>query len=177
MYFKQWWWIIMNFKGGDFNWSCCFRYSCIASVKNTSSSACIQLLNSTTPSSLYLGVNIIRNTLLSVGESSNIPSLLCLRLFQQTRPVAKSSHQIRSDQSLSRVRLCDPMNHSMPGLPVLLGASEALTSCRCRPPSSVPLLLPPIPPSIRVFSNESTLHMRWPKYWSFSFSIIPSKKS
>ena len=37
------------------------------------------------------------------------------------------------------------------------------------------LLLPPIPPSIRVFSNESTLHMRGPKYWSFSFSIIPSK--
>ena len=36
------------------------------------------------------------------------------------------------------------------------------------------LLLPPIPPSIRVFSNESTLHMRWPKYWSFSFSIRPS---
>ena len=39
------------------------------------------------------------------------------------------------------------------------------------------LLLPRIPPSIRVFSNESTLHMRWPKYWSFSFSIIPSKYS
>ena len=38
------------------------------------------------------------------------------------------------------------------------------------------LLLPPIPPIIRVFSNESTLHMRWPKYWSFSFSIIPSKE-
>ena len=38
------------------------------------------------------------------------------------------------------------------------------------------LLLPPIPPSIRVFSNESTLHMSWPKYWSFSFSIIPSKE-
>ena len=42
----------------------------------------------------------------------------------------------------------------------------------CRPL----LLLPPIPPSIRVFSNESTLHMRWPKYWSFSFSIILSKE-
>ena len=42
----------------------------------------------------------------------------------------------------------------------------------CRPL----LLLPPIHPSIRVFSNESTLHMRWPKYWSFSFSIIPSKE-
>ena len=42
----------------------------------------------------------------------------------------------------------------------------------CRPL----LFLPPIPPSIRVFSNESTLHMRWPKYWSFSFSIIPSRE-
>ena len=42
----------------------------------------------------------------------------------------------------------------------------------CRPL----LLLPPIPPSIRVFSSESTLRMRWPKYWSFSFSIIPSKE-
>ena len=42
----------------------------------------------------------------------------------------------------------------------------------CRPL----LLLPPIPPSTRVFSNESTLRMRWPKYWSFSFSIIPSKE-
>ena len=38
------------------------------------------------------------------------------------------------------------------------------------------LLLPPVPPSIRVFSNESTLHMRWPKYWSFSFSISPSNE-
>ena len=42
----------------------------------------------------------------------------------------------------------------------------------CRPL----LLLPPIPPSIRVFSNESMLHMRWPKYWSFSFSISPSNE-
>ena len=39
-----------------------------------------------------------------------------------------------------------------------------------------PLLLPPVPPSIRVFSNESSLCMRWPEYWSFSFSIIPSKE-
>ena len=42
-------------------------------------------------------------------------------------------------------------------------------------PLSSPFPLPPIPPSIRVFSSESTLRMRWPKYWSFSFSIIPSK--
>ena len=43
-------------------------------------------------------------------------------------------------------------------------------------PLSSPFPLPPIPPSIRVFSNESTLRMRWPKYWSFNFSIIPSKE-
>ena len=57
-----------------------------------------------------------------------------------------------------------------------------LTSIESVMPSSHPilchplLLLPPIPPSIRVFSNESPLCMRWPKYWSFSFSIIPSKE-
>ena len=52
----------------------------------------------------------------------------------------------------------------------LVMSSSHLILCR-------PLfLLPPIPPSIRVFSNESTLHMRWPKYWNFSFSIIPSKE-
>ena len=60
--------------------------------------------------------------------------------------------------------------------------SLKLTSIRSvMPPSHLilcrPLLpLPPIPPSIRVFSNESTLCMRWPKYWSFSFSIIPFKE-
>ena len=49
-------------------------------------------------------------------------------------------------------------------------ASSHLILCHRLP------LLPPIPPSIRVFANESTLRMRWPKYWSFSFSIIPSKE-
>ena len=48
-------------------------------------------------------------------------------------------------------------------------SSSHLILCR-------PLLLPPSSPSIRIFSHESTLHMRWPKYWSFSFSIIPSKE-
>ena len=61
-------------------------------------------------------------------------------------------------------------------------SSLKLTSIKWVMPSShlilcCPLLfLPPIPPSIRVFSNESALHMRWPKHWSFSFSIIPSKE-
>ena len=56
-----------------------------------------------------------------------------------------------------------------------MSIESVMPSCHlilCRPL----LLLPPIPPRIRVFSNESTLHMRWPKYWSFSFSIILSKK-
>ena len=79
---------------------------------------------------------------------------------------------------------CNPMNHSMPGLPVhhqlpeftqihIHQVSEAIQPSHHL--SSL-LLLPPIPPSIKVFSNESTLHMKWPKYWSFSFSIIPSKE-
>ena len=71
------------------------------------------------------------------------------------------------------------MNRSTPGLPVHHQLPESIESVM---PSSrlilcCPLLLLlPIPPSIRVFSNESTFCMRWPKYWSFSFSIIPSKK-
>ena len=76
------------------------------------------------------------------------------------------------------------MNRSTPGLPVHHQLPELLrlTSIESVMPSShlilcrPLLLLPPIPPSIRVFSNDSTLHMRWPKYWSFSFSIIPSKE-
>ena len=62
------------------------------------------------------------------------------------------------------------------------GSSLRLMSIESVMPSSHPilgrplLLLPPIPPSIRVFSNESTLHMRWTKYWSFSFSISSSKE-
>ena len=80
--------------------------------------------------------------------------------------------------------LCDPMNRSTPGLPVhhKSRSSHRLTSIESMMPSSHlilgrPLpLLPLIPPSIRVFSNEPTLCMRWPKYWGFSFNIIPSKE-
>ena len=71
---------------------------------------------------------------------------------------------------------------STPGLPVHHQLPEfTQTSIKSVMPSShlilcrPLLLLPPIPPSIRVLSNESALSMRWPKYWSFSFSIIPSK--
>ena len=72
----------------------------------------------------------------------------------------------------------------MPGTPSITNSRSSLklVSIKSVMPSShlilcLPLLLlPPIPPSIRVFSNESALRMRWPKYWSFSFSIIPSKE-
>ena len=96
--------------------------------------------------------------------------------------VAISSVQF-SSVAQSCPTLCNPMNRSMPGLLSITNSwsSLRLTSIESVMPSShlilcrSLLLLPPIPPSIRVLSNESTLCMRWPKYWSFSFSIISSK--
>ena len=94
----------------------------------------------------------------------------------------------RSDQIRSVTQSCptlrNPMNHSTPGLPVhhqlpeftqthIHRVSDAIQPSH---PLSSPSPLAPIPPSIRVFSNESTLRMRWPKYGSFSFSIIPFKE-
>ena len=80
--------------------------------------------------------------------------------------------------------LCNPMNCSTPGLPVHHHLPEFTQTHVCRVSDAIqpphPLLShsppAPIPPSIRVFSNESTLCTRWPKYWSFSFNIIPSKE-
>ena len=88
-----------------------------------------------------------------------------------------------SSVAQSCLTLCDPMNCSTPGLPVhhqLLEFTQTHVhqvgdAIQPSHPLSSPSP-PPIPPSIRVFSNESTLHMRWPKYWSFSFSISPSKE-
>ena len=106
--------------------------------------------------------------------------------FQQDRMLDGGKiYQIRSDQSLSRVRLfATPwITAHQASLSITNSrSSQRLTSIESVMPSSHlilcrPLLhLPPIPPSIRVFSNESTLRMRWPKYWSFSLSIIPSKE-
>ena len=88
-----------------------------------------------------------------------------------------------SSVAQSYLTLCNPMNHSTPGLLVhhqlpeftqILAIESVMLSNHpilCRP-----LLLPSIFPSIRVFSNESALHIRWPKYWSCSFNISPSNK-
>ena len=88
-----------------------------------------------------------------------------------------------SSVSQSCPTLCDPMNHSTPGFLSITNSQSLLKLMfesmmlsnhliLCRPL----LLLPPIPPSIRVFSNESSLRRRWLKYWSFSFSISPSNE-
>ena len=105
---------------------------------------------------------------------------------QEMEPRLVSPAQVlKLVQFSSGAQLCptpyNPMNHSLPGLPLhhqlpeftqthvhrsVLPSSHLILCCPL-------LLLPPIPPSITVFSNESTLRMRWPKYWSSSFSISP----
>ena len=91
---------------------------------------------------------------------SSVQSLSCVQLFATPRIAAcQASLFITISRSLLRLMSIESV---MPSSHLIL----------CRPF----LLLPPIPPSIRVFPNESTLLMRWPKYWSFSFSIIPSKE-
>ena len=116
---------------------------------------------------------VIRNDLVSNNR------VICLR-----GPCYPLSSDQFSSVSQSCLTACDPMNRSTPGLPVhhqlpeftqthIHRVSDAIQPSH---PLSSPSPPAPIPPSIRVFSNESTLHMRWPKYWSFSYSFIPSKE-
>ena len=94
------------------------------------------------------------------GQSQSVQSLSHVRLsatpWIAARQASLSITNSRSSPRLTSIESVMPSSHLI----------------LCRPL----LLLPPIPPSIRVFSNESTLRMRWPKSWSFSFSIIPSKE-
>ena len=91
---------------------------------------------------------------------SSVQLLSCVWLFATPwRAARPASLSITNSRSLLKLM---PIESVMP--------SSHLTLCHPL------LLLPPIPPSIRVFSNESTLRMRWPKYWSFSFSISPSNE-
>ena len=94
------------------------------------------------------------------SKFSSVQSLSRVRLFATPWSTAlQASLSITNSRSLLKLMSIESV---MPSNHLIL----------CRPL----LLLPPIPPSIRVYSNESTLHMRWPKYWSFSFNISPSKE-
>ena len=87
--------------------------------------------------------------------------------------------KVYSVQSLNCVRLCNPMNRSTPGqLPEFSQTHVHWVGDAIQPshPLSSPSLPAPNPSKHQVFSNESTLHMRWPKYWSFSFSISLSNE-
>ena len=93
-------------------------------------------------------------------SAQSVQSLSCVRVFVTPWiPAHQASLSIRNSQSLLKLI---PIESVMP--------SNHLILCHSL------LLLPPILPSIRVFSNESTLRIRWPKYWSFSFSISPSNE-
>ena len=93
-------------------------------------------------------------------QFSSVQSLSRVRLFS-TPWIAASQTSLSITNSWSLLKFM-PIESVTPSSHLIL----------CRPL----LLLPPIPPSIKVFSNESTLRMRWPKYWSFSFSISPSSE-
>ena len=93
-------------------------------------------------------------------QFSSVQSLSHVRLFAKPWITARQA-SLSITNSWSSLKLTS-IESVMPSSHLIL----------CRPL----LLLPLIPPSIRVFSNESTLHIRWPKYWSFSFSIIPAKE-
>ena len=136
---------------------------------------------------------MLLTTILNTANS-NDPILGSINLLEQLTELKNSRETfsllimcvclVSSVQSLSHVQLCDPMDCRTPGLPVhhqLLEFTQTHISIESVMPSNhlilcCPLLLlPSIFPSIRVFSNESVC-IRWPKYWSFSFSISPSNE-
>ena len=112
---------------------------------------------------LFFQIQILKYLLLKLWHSiqfNSVQSLICVRLFA-TPWIAARQASLSITNSQSSLKLMS-INSVMPSSHLIL-----------RPPL---FLLLPIPPSIRVFSNESTLRMRWPKYSSFSFSISPSNE-
>ena len=118
--------------------------------------------------------------------SLGVKSLSVSTTFQLVLSTLKSEQLYSQFSSVpqSCLILCNPITHSTPGLPVHHQLPESTQThvhqvgdaIQPSHPLLSLLLLLPIPPSIRVFSNESTLRVRWPKYWSFSFSISPSNE-
>ena len=106
-----------------------------------------------------LKISILRNVI-QISVFSSVQSLSCVWLFRTPWIAARqASLSITNSRSLLKLM----------SIEWVMPSSHLILCCPL-------LLLPPIPPSIRVFSNESILHMRWPKYWSFSFSISPSNE-
>ena len=150
--------------------------ACQASLSNINSWSLLKLMSieSLMPSNHLI---LCRPLLL---PPSIFPSI---RVFSDESALCISSVHFSSLAQLCST-LLQPMDCNMPGLPVLLQLLKSTQpmSIKLVMPSShlilchPLLLLPLILPSIRVFSNESTLSMRWPKYWSFSFGISPSNE-
>ena len=112
-----------------------------------------------------LKLNIQKTKIMASGPISSVQfssfqSLSCVQLFATPWVAA---HQASLSITISQSSL------KLISIESVMPSSHLILCCPL-------LLLLPIPPSVRVFSNESTLHMRWPKYWSFSFSFIPSKE-
>ena len=114
----------------------------------------------TTPAKVKMKCFILYCTIQTLLQFSSVQSLSCVQLLVTPWIVAyHASLYITNSRSLLKLMSIESV---MPSSHLIL----------CHPL----LFLPPIPPSIRVFSNESTLHMRWPKYWNFSFNISPSSE-
>ena len=132
----------------------------------TSTDECIKKMWYNTHTHIHNGIWLSHNKewnsaiCSNMDEPSSVQSLSPVWLFATPCTAARqASLSITNSRSLLKLTLIESV---MPSSHLIL----------CRPL----LLLPPVPPSIRVFSNESTLRMRWPKYWSFSFSISPSNE-
>ena len=150
---------------------------------------------------MCIWIDLASPSLEKIGSRSRALQPLHILIFSSGRPRMAEGQVLRkkpsiknnspthytnqfSSAALSCLTLCDPMNCSTPGFPAHHQLLE-LNSTRVHQvsdaiqpshPLSSPLLLPSIFPSIRVFSNESVLHIKWPKYWGFSYSISPSNE-
>ena len=134
-----------------------------------------------------LGLRSLRRWLKKKLLREIIPDLVCPGHYKVTMGhhlLLRSSSSVQfSSVTQSCLTLCEPVNRRIPSLPIHHQLPEFTQthvhqiSDAIQPSHPLSSPSPPAPhPSIRVFSNESTLCMRWPKYWSFSFSIIPSKE-
>ena len=138
------------------------------------------------PYSCWFSVHLFYQLLRGVYRNLWLWLWICLFIFVILRFLLYIFQNFIHFSSVAQscLTFCDPVNCSMPGILSVINSQSLpkLKSIESVKPSNQlilcrPLLLPPsIFPSIRVFSNESVLHIKWPKYWSFSFNISPSNE-